>query len=78
MKRRGRRVGVGSAGTKDVAQLHYLAGFHTTRDLDIGPSLHHLQEAVDGFRKAGDVEGLVGSLSLSCTDATYAGIDTVR
>ena len=49
---------------RDIAELHYLAGFAYYRDLDVGPCLPHLVSAVDGFGASGDNRGLVDALSL--------------
>jgi DNA-binding CsgD family transcriptional regulator len=56
---------LGEKSQRDIAELHYLAGFAYYRDLDIGPCLPHMQAAIDGFRASGDNRGLVNALSLN-------------
>ncbi len=46
----------------DRAELHYKAGLACYRDLDAGPSLDHLQRAVEGFRAVGDSRRLADAL----------------
>jgi DNA-binding NarL/FixJ family response regulator len=45
----------------DIAELHFHAGVASYRDMDAGPSMHHLAEAADGFRKTGDIRGLTAT-----------------
>ncbi len=54
----------GSPGfsARDIAELHYQAGFAYYRDMDAGPSQHHYALAAEGFRKAGDARGLCRTL----------------
>ena len=48
----------GTFSAQDKARLHYLAGLAYYRDLDSGPSIHHLERAAVGFRETGDSTGL--------------------
>jgi len=45
------------------AELHCKAGAAHFGNSDFGPCLHHLDAAVEGFRSADDVEGLVQALA---------------
>ncbi len=54
----------GRCSPRDYAELRYMAGYSHYRDLDIGPCMHHLQKAIDGFKEAGDTRGLVNALCL--------------
>jgi len=44
---------------RDIAELHYRAGYSCYRDMDPGPSEDHYGRAVAGFRETGDNRGLV-------------------
>ncbi|MEX0683262.1 MAG: AAA family ATPase [Dehalococcoidia bacterium] len=54
------------SGTPDAerAPLHFSAGFAYYRNLDVGPCLHHLEKAIPGYPLAGDMEGVVKTLTL--------------
>src|SRR5262245_14264593 len=48
----------GNLEGSDRANLHFRAGLAHYYDQDIGPCLHHYQNAIDTYRQAGDVPGL--------------------
>jgi len=48
----------GNLDARDQADLHFRAGLAHFYDQDIGPCLHHYQQAIDTYRHAGDVPGL--------------------
>ena len=48
----------GNLDGSDRAALHFRAGLAHYYDQDIGPCLHHYQQAIDTYRQAGDVPGL--------------------
>src|SRR5215470_5748981 len=48
----------GNLDVRDRAALHFRAGLAHYYDQDIGPCLHHYQQAIDTYRQAGDVPGL--------------------
>src|SRR5262245_44276986 len=48
----------GNLDGRDRAALHFRAGLAHYYDQDIGPCLHHYQQAIDAYRQAGDVPGL--------------------
>ena len=45
----------------DIAELHFHAGVASYRDMDAGPSMHHLEEAAKGFRETNDARGLTAT-----------------
>ena len=47
----------------DRAELHRLAAFAHSHGLDLGPARAHIEEAIKGFRDAGDVRGLAIALA---------------
>src|SRR5262249_56918111 len=47
----------GNLDARDQADLHFRAGLAHYYDQDIGPCLHHYQQAIDTYRQAGDVPG---------------------
>jgi tetratricopeptide (TPR) repeat protein len=55
----------------EQAALHYRAGLAYHRDQDVGPCLHHYSQALDGYRMAGDVQGLAQVLMLQ-TELQYS------
>ncbi len=48
---------------EDLARLHHWAGFSYYRDLDVGPSIDHYREAIEGFKESGDKRALVTTLT---------------
>ena len=53
----------GDFSIHDCAVLHRLAGFAYYRDLDVGPSTAHYQQAVEGFEQTGDKLELIRVLA---------------
>jgi class 3 adenylate cyclase/tetratricopeptide (TPR) repeat protein len=47
---------------QDRADLHYRAGLAHYYDQDVGPCLHHYEQAIEIYRQAGDVRGLAQAL----------------
>ena len=47
---------------RDRAELHYRAGLARYRDMDAGPALAHYEEAIAGYRLAGNLQGVARSL----------------
>lgn len=48
--------------SRERAELHYLAGISHRRNIDVGPSSAHFEEAAHAFRIAGDSVGLAQTL----------------
>ena len=49
--------------SRDRAELHRLAAFAHSHGQDIGPARAHIEEAIKGFRDAGDLRGLAIALT---------------
>ena len=52
----------GRLGAEDRASLHYAAGLAHYYDRDVGPCLHHYEQAIEAYRQIGDLQGLAQSL----------------
>jgi class 3 adenylate cyclase/tetratricopeptide (TPR) repeat protein len=48
--------------TASCAELHYRAGLAHYYDQDVGPCLHHYDQAIEAYRLIGDVRGLAQAL----------------